>query len=275
MKLVVFTDTHNTPWFKKCLTCARQVPDGIFIHLGDIAAVDTAQYLAHKKRYGDVWKYKKGKLDHAEQKDIIWFDQLNTNGWNSQIDVLESASVKLTLCLGNSDQAYLEWYPWLKSSAFLTKITHIHLQQYENLHVLYLPYDSGLISDKIIERLSGLNQLFIFAHCPPMPDGKKYYVDLYQNLASIASKVRNITFVHGHMHADNTYSYRLSALPNVEIMTLKAVDSNDGIGAFNHLLVIDTQTGKCTVFDTENKEQKLQPLPEQYLLKDVHWNTFK
>jgi hypothetical protein len=47
MKLIFFPDVHNNPWFEKILKIIKTIKDAKAISLGDIAAVDTNEFLKY------------------------------------------------------------------------------------------------------------------------------------------------------------------------------------------------------------------------------------
>ncbi len=274
-QLCIFADAHNTPWFHQCLQRASQFSETQIISLGDIAAVDTKEFLQQQERYHLTWKYKKGKIKAGvTQKDVTWFDNLNKRGWKKQMIELDNFQSIIHMCQGNTDHAYLTWYnPSISKNLFI--FSSITLTYYGKQAVLYLPYASGIISDQQVKEIP-TDKILILSHCPPLPATKKdYYTELYENLKKISKHTKKIIFIHGHMHADNTYTYTLEDLPSVTICIPKATDSKEGMGSYHHLILFDTNNFTFTVKDLNRNTMQPNDLPREYYQLDEHWNQFK
>lgn len=279
MKLIFFPDVHNNEWFEKILKVVRTMKESKIISLGDIAAVKTKEFLKNKARYHAAWKYKKGKeVKDVTADDVVWFDQLNTEGWNKQMDILDENEIDLTMCRGNSDYAMLDWYKEkIRISKRLTIIDGIEIFEFDKITLVFLPYNSGLMNEMQIAKLKSLklDKLYVLSHCPPMKESnKEYYKQIYANLKMLGGITKEVVLIHGHMHPEETYKYGLEDVENIRIIAPKSNDTEDGIGSYNNIIELDTESEKMRCFDLEMKEIEVKKLPEKYYLLDKHWNNF-
>ena len=71
----IFADTHSNIWFNKCLQTIKN-SNSIAISLGDLAAVDTTEFLKHRGVYSATWNFKKNGCT-SKDINVRWFDELN------------------------------------------------------------------------------------------------------------------------------------------------------------------------------------------------------
>lgn len=277
MKLIFFPDVHNNPWFEKILATVKTIKDSKIISMGDIAAVETKEFLRNKEKYRAVWKYKKGKeVRGVTQKDIEWFDRLNREGWNKQIDLLEESKVDLTICMGNSDYAMLDWYgDKIKTSSRLRIIKKIKVFKFQKIFLIFLPYNSGLIKRNETKDIGKSDFVYVISHCPPMKESsKEYYRQIHINLVKLCKISKRVTLMHGHMHPDESYRYNLKDIKNLTVISPKSDDTEEGIGSHNHIIKLDSEKRKMKILDLNLRTIKLKNLPKKYYMVDRHWNGF-
>lgn len=273
MKIILFADTHNNLWFRRIVEKFKN-EDYHLISLGDIAAVETKEFLRREEIYRKTWKYKRTGKGRITKENEKWFDNLNIVGWNNQMKILDEFKKKLTICLGNSDHAMLSWYK-LKMSEYLSVISEITLMRIGEVSLIFLPYSSGSIKQRLFEELKGAKIVYVLSHCPPMKETeKKYYKEIYNNITKLSETVDKVVSIHGHMHPDQTYKYNLKDLDNVEVYAIKSTDTKKGFGSYNHAAVIDSISERIQFIDLELEKVTPKKLPKKYYTKDKHWNKF-
>jgi|SRR3989344_555674 len=263
-QLNIFGDCHNNLGLKIILSRFNNI-----ISVGDIAAVDTREYLKRKEVYSGCWKYRLGKNIKVTKENLLWFDKLNINGWNKQIKVLNQYKKKLIVNMGNSDQRILSWYK-LNRSKYLDIIKEIKLIKIDNIQILFLPYNTRHINRNILLKIKEND--FIIMHMPPL---KEYYNEVYNQLKQLNSLGIKLIGIHGHIHSDETYKYKIKDLENFDFITLKAEDTKDGFGYNHEIMSINTENSKFKFISLIGKEIKPRRLPEIYLKNKNHWNDFK
>ena len=262
-KITIFGDCHNN----KGLNIILNKFDNL-ISLGDIAAVNTKEYLKRKEVYSRCWKSKSGKDVKVTKEEILWFDKLNIKGWNKQIEILDTYKKRLIVNMGNSDQRMLSWYK-LKKSKYLKIINKIELISINKIQILFLPYDTKEIPKEILLKLK--KNIFILTHVPPM---EEHYLEAYNQIKQLNDLGIKMINLHGHIHADSTYLYNLKEFSNFSFITLKAEDTEEGMG-FNHeIMEIDSKTGKFEFYNLKRNKIKPKNPPKKYLNNKDHWNNF-
>jgi len=280
MIINIIGDTHDTPQLIKLLSTFDNL-----ISLGDISAVDTKEYLSDPKLYSRVWKaYTHNDFSTTSKEEKEWFDRLNTTGFKKQIQNIVSSNKDITVIQGNTDLMMLNTYPEL--SSFLTnntssKFKYImkpEIKVVDSTQMIFLPFNKGsFVSDLEKVGIDASMHLVVLGHCPIYKEHKRsYYVEYFTALKALAAKYWHpFTYIHGHVHADNSYVYSLPEIPNLTIHTPKAEDSDIGMGSNHHVVQLDTSTGSLQFWDSvESRITKEVELSESEYLKSDHWNRY-
>jgi hypothetical protein len=271
--MLIVADTHNFESLKKILDNFDNL-----ISLGDIQAVDFDELSKNKELYSKCWKaFMNKNFNEISKEDKKWFKELNIEGWKKQIEQIKDSKKNFTLCLGNSDLRMIQFFPECKKILESSEdkkfqvISKPKLVQYNNHQILFIPYsDEKLNVTKLINNLTN-KKLFILTHCPCFKEHKKeYYVNNYKMLLEI-NKIFSgeIYFIHGHVHPEKSFKYCLEEFPNTTFLSIKATESEKGIGVENELLEIESMK----LFDLNKKEKNFSKLNKEYLNKE-HWNSF-
>lgn len=275
-------DTHNIPALKKILSKL----DNVF-SLGDIVPVNTQEYLKNICKYSKVWRaYANKDFTGVRKDDVQWFFDINTSGWLKQLDLIKSYNGSFYVNRGNSDYRLLSLFKEMRNSLRETKKSNLNFHFIEepeyiktnNTGVIFLPYRDGVYTgiDRMINTLSSnCKLLLVLGHCPLYKEHEKeYYVHHFEVVKRISRLLGEVTYIHGHVHPDNTYRYSSKELPHVTIITPKAEDCSKGMG-FNHeYLEIDTISTNIIVKEIDTgKLSEFKILPPECLKRD-HWNKY-
>jgi len=277
----VVADLHNFNSLKKILKDF----DNLFC-LGDIGAVmDFGEFLDNKERYGHSWKaFSKNELSSILDGDKKWFEKINIDAWKRQLDSINNSKNKFILVQGNCDDSMLNFHSECKSYLELNKSPNFSYLQIpeikviDNVQLIILPFQNKSYEiTSILRKINPNKKLFILTHCPAMENAKKQYYTYCYSAAKQISAIYSgeICYLHGHIHPTESYKYSREGLSNITFMAPKSEENEKGISLNQHIIKIDSLTGKITLFDSVSKKEVLfKPLPEKYLLKESHWNEF-
>ena len=280
--IYIVGDTHNTKSLKTVLSRFDNI-----VSLGDIgAAVPKSIFFNNRlDRYRRTWKYFSNASASVDKIDIDWFTKLNSDGWREQINIISSSGKHFTLLMGNADLAMISFFPECKQylesniSQQFTCVRKMTILTLNKIQIIFLPFQKEKYDLEMVRKhLDNSKMLFILAHCPAFERSRKeYYMHTYHVVQEVSLIYpHEIAYVHGHMHPSQSYRYSLSNLPSVTFYCPKAEENFDGFGINNHVVRVDTATGKCSFIDSITGEEKtFQDLPEKYLRNEDHWNEFE
>lgn len=282
----VIGDTHDVPALEILL---EKISNEI-ISLGDIVAVNTQEYFANHQLYSKCWKcYLNNNFENITQEEKEWFENINISSWQKQIELISTCKQKFTVCQGNSDLRMFSTFEKMREELENLRVRNKNFNFVDTISstisnrtaFLFLPYRDESYSESelqvAIQNCVGTEHIFVIGHCPPYIEHKKtYYVHHYHALKYISNSLGNITYIHGHVHADATYLYARDYLPNVRIITPKAEDSLKGCGSNHHILNIDTTNGSITIIDSvTGNSLNFEKPSKEYLEDSDHWNKFE
>lgn len=281
-KINIVGDTHDVPALHRILSRLDNV-----YSLGDIVAVDTQDYLKNVSRYSKVWKAHAAEdLTTVTEEEIKWFHDINVDGWEKQLKMISESGKNLTVVRGNSDLRMLSLFPEMRKALqkatgsnpkfdFVEQFTY---KTIDNVCIIFLPYRDDAYEgiDSVINNItSEFKKLFVLGHCPLYPDHeKKYYIHHFNAVKRISEELGELTYFHGHVHADKTYKYNRPELSKVTIITPKAEDCDEGMG-FNHeYLEIDTNSGEIIIKKIDKEAESIFATPPSEYLEGDHWNSY-
>jgi hypothetical protein len=276
-------DCHNFDSLKKLIYNYENL-----ILLGDIGAtVEKKEFYNNMNNYGKAWKaFAKQDFSEISEETKKWFEKINIHGWIKQLDQIKDSQKSLIINMGNADLAMISFFPecaeYLKEIEKQVKLEMIKkpfIKIFENIQIFFLPYSHEAYEIKnIIPFIDKNKPLFILAHCPAFKFSKKpYYMNHYKVLESISKVYNNkLYYIHGHMHPNKSYIYYKNELPNVVFLTPKSDENSESINVNQDIIQINSINGSIQLLDTNtNKYIEFEKLPEEYNVKEDHWNDFE